>query len=43
MAEAVLIDTWGWLALGYRREPRHEEIKAFYQSMTRWPDEAMIQ
>ena len=33
MAEAVLMDTWGWLALGYRREPRHEEIKAFYQHL----------
>jgi len=33
MAEAVLIDTWGWLALGYRRESRHEEIKAFYQHL----------
>ncbi len=33
MAEAVLIDTWGWLALGHRRDPRHQEIKAFYQHL----------
>ena len=33
MAEAVLIDTWGWLALGHRRDPRHQEVKAFYQHL----------
>jgi len=33
MAEAVLIDTWGWLALGHRRDPRHQEIKALYQRL----------
>jgi predicted nucleic acid-binding protein len=33
MAEAVLIDTWGWLAIGHRRDPRHQEIKAFYQHL----------
>jgi len=31
MADAVLIDTWGWLALGHRRDSHHEEIKALYQ------------
>jgi predicted nucleic acid-binding protein len=31
MAETVLIDTWGWLAIGHRRDPRHQEIKEFYQ------------
>jgi predicted nucleic acid-binding protein len=31
MAEAVLIDTWGWLAIGHRRDPRHQEIKELYQ------------
>jgi len=33
MPEAVFIDTWGWLALGYRRDARHQEIKAFYQAL----------
>jgi predicted nucleic acid-binding protein len=33
MANAVLIDTWGWLALGHRRDPRHQEIKALYQHL----------
>lgn len=33
MAEAVLIDTWGWLALGHRRDSRHQEVKAFYQRL----------
>jgi predicted nucleic acid-binding protein len=33
MAEPVLIDTWGWLALGHRRDPRHQEIKALYQQL----------
>ncbi len=33
MAEAVLIDTWGWLALGHRRDPRHQEVKALYQQL----------
>ncbi len=28
MADAVLIDTWGWLALGHRRDSHHQEIKA---------------
>jgi uncharacterized protein len=31
MSEAVFIDTWGWLALGHRRDPHHQEIKDFYQ------------
>lgn len=33
MAEAILIDTWGWLALGHRRDSRHQEIKALYQQL----------
>ncbi len=28
----IFTDTWGWIALHNKREPRHEEIKAFYQS-----------
>ncbi len=33
MADAILIDTWGWLALGHRRDSRHQEIKALYQQL----------
>ncbi len=33
MADAVLIDTWGWLALGHRRDAHHQEVKAFYQTL----------
>lgn len=33
MPEAVFIDTWGWLALGHRRDARHLEVKAFYQRL----------
>lgn len=28
----LFIDTWGWIVLHNRREPRHEEIKASYRS-----------
>lgn len=31
MAEAVLIDTWGWLALGHCRDHRHQEVKVFHE------------
>ena len=27
----VFIDTWGWLALQDKREPRHQEVKNFYK------------
>ena len=33
MPEPVFIDTWGWLALGHRRDPRHQEVKAFYGAL----------
>ena len=33
MPEPIFIDTWGWLALGHRRDARHQEIRAFYQSL----------
>ncbi len=28
----LFIDTWGWIVIHNRREPRHKEIKAFYQN-----------
>jgi predicted nucleic acid-binding protein len=33
MPEAIFIDTWGWLALGHRRDTRHQKIKAFYGAL----------
>lgn len=33
MPTGVFIDTWGWIALGHRRESRHQEIRAFYQDL----------
>ena len=31
--ESVFVDTWGWMALGHRREPRHVEVKRIYQEL----------
>lgn len=31
----IFIDTWGWLALRDRREPRHQEVKDFYLDFRR--------
>jgi hypothetical protein len=31
--EAVFVDTWGWMALGHRLEPRHAEVKRTYQEL----------
>lgn len=31
MKEMLFIDTWGWVALHNRREPRHSEVSAFYR------------
>lgn len=33
MSEPIFIDTWGWLALGHRRDPRHQEVRAFYKAL----------
>jgi len=33
MPEPIFIDTWGWLALGHRRDARHQEIRALYQTL----------
>lgn len=27
----LLLDTWGWITLSNKREPRHEEVKIFYE------------
>lgn len=31
--EPILIDTWGWLALGHRRDQYHQDVKALYQKL----------
>jgi predicted nucleic acid-binding protein len=31
--EAIFVDTWGWMAPGHRREPRHTEVKRVYQEL----------
>lgn len=33
MASSVFIDTWGWLALGHRRESRHLEVVKLYNQL----------
>jgi predicted nucleic acid-binding protein len=32
-ADAIFIDTWGWITLGVRSESRHKEIKRFYHEL----------
>ena len=33
MAASVFVDTWGWVELGHRRAPRHDEVRRFYASL----------
>lgn len=33
MPDSIFIDTWGWLALGHRRDARHQEIKGIYKEL----------
>jgi predicted nucleic acid-binding protein len=32
-AYLAFIDTWGWLALGHRRDAHHQEINALYKEL----------
>lgn len=34
-SEAIFVDTWGWMALGHRRDPRHREVRHIYQELRR--------
>lgn len=31
--DPVFVDTWGWIALGHRRDSRHKEVILFYQEL----------
>lgn len=31
MKKKLFIDTWGWVVIHNRQEPRHAEVKAFYR------------
>ena len=31
MSGKVFVDTWGWLAIGHRKDPFHKKVKAYYQ------------
>lgn len=32
MKEKLFIDTWGWIVIHNKREPRHTEINSFYRN-----------
>jgi len=31
MSEIVFVDTWGWLAIGHRKDPVHKKTMEYYQ------------
>ena len=33
MRRAVFVDTWGWLALGHRKDPQHNEIREVFRKL----------
>lgn len=33
LQKATFIDTWGWLALGHRKDVRHSEVKELYKEL----------
>ncbi len=35
MPRAVFVDTWGWLALGHRRDAHHSSVKRWYRRLRR--------
>ncbi len=34
MPDSVFIDTWGWVALGHRKDARHQEVKALFTDLS---------
>jgi predicted nucleic acid-binding protein len=39
MKERLFVDTWGWVALGHKRDSHHQEIVRFYQEAHNRKDE----
>ena len=35
MPDLIFVDTWGWLALGHRKDSRHQEVKSLYEEFRR--------
>ncbi len=35
VGEPAFIDTWGWIALGRRKDPRHAEAAEYYTALSR--------
>lgn len=35
MTNDLFIDTWGWIAIANRQEPRRDEVMNFYQECRR--------
>lgn len=33
--DPVFVDTWGWLALGHRRDPHHGDVRRIYEDLHR--------
>jgi uncharacterized protein len=33
MARGIFVDTWGWVALGHRRDARHHDVKECYRQL----------
>ncbi len=31
--QSVFVDSWGWVALGHRRDSHHQQIKDFYKGL----------
>lgn len=31
--DPIFVDTWGWVALGYRCDPHHAEVKKIYREL----------
>ena len=35
VSRPTFIDTWGWIALGRRKDPRHDEAAEYYRALSR--------
>ncbi|MEW6185737.1 MAG: PIN domain-containing protein [Thermodesulfobacteriota bacterium] len=41
MRERIFVDTWGWVALGHKKDTRHKEIARFYREAHRRRDQVI--